>query len=72
MASIDGARLIPLGSLMQHIDSLPADREIIVHCKMGMRSARACEMLMARGFTRVRNVTGGIDAWLAEGHGVAL
>jgi sulfur-carrier protein adenylyltransferase/sulfurtransferase len=66
MARIDGARLIPLGSLMQHIDSLPGDREILVHCKMGMRSARACEMLMARGFTRVKNVTGGIDAWLAE------
>ena len=66
MARIDGARLIPLGSLMQHIDSLPSDREILVHCKMGMRSARACEMLMARGFTRVKNVTGGIDAWLAE------
>jgi adenylyltransferase/sulfurtransferase len=51
---------------MQHIDSLPTDREIFVHCKMGMRSARACEMLMARGFTRVANVAGGIDAWLAE------
>jgi adenylyltransferase/sulfurtransferase len=66
MANIEGARLIPLGSLMQHIDSLPTDREIYVHCKMGMRSARACEMLMARGFTRVANVAGGIDAWLAE------
>ncbi len=66
MANIEGARLIPLGSLMQHIDSLPTDREIFVHCKMGMRSARACEMLMARGFTRVANVAGGIDAWLAE------
>lgn len=66
MARIEGARLIPLGTLMEHINSLPSDRDIIVHCKMGMRSARACEMLMARGFTRVANVTGGIDAWLAE------
>ncbi len=72
MANIEGARLIPLGSLMQHIDSLPTDKEILVHCKMGMRSARACEMLMARGFTRVKNVAGGIDAWLAEEDGVAL
>ncbi|HSP42166.1 MAG TPA: rhodanese-like domain-containing protein, partial [Luteolibacter sp.] len=66
MARIEGARLIPLGTLMEHIESLPNDRDIIVHCKMGMRSARACEMLMARGFSRVKNVTGGIDAWLAE------
>ncbi len=64
MARIEGARLIPLGTLMEHIESLPADRDIIIHCKMGMRSARACEMLMARGFSRVRNVIGGIDAWL--------
>lgn len=69
MASIEGSRLIPLGSLMQHIDSLPTDREILVHCKMGMRSARAVEMLMDRGFTQVKNVTGGIDAWLAEENG---
>jgi adenylyltransferase/sulfurtransferase len=68
MCRIEGARLIPLGSLMQHLDSLPADREILVHCKMGMRSARAVEMLMARGFTRIKNVSGGIDAWLAEGN----
>jgi adenylyltransferase/sulfurtransferase len=66
MARIEGARLIPLGTLMEHIESLPQDRDIYVHCKMGMRSARACEMLMARGLTRVANVTGGIDAWLAE------
>jgi len=66
MARIEGARLIPLGTLTTHIDSLPQDRDIYVHCKMGMRSARAVEMLMARGFTRVANVTGGIDAWLAE------
>jgi len=66
MAHIEGARLIPLATLMEHIDSLPTDREILVHCKMGMRSARAVEMLMDRGFTRVKNVLGGMDAWLAE------
>jgi len=66
MVRIEGARLIPLGTLMEHAGSLPADRDIIIHCKMGMRSARACEMLMARGFTRVKNVLGGIDAWLEE------
>jgi len=66
MARIDGARLIPLAELMEHVDHLPTDRDIIIHCKMGMRSARACEMLMDRGYTRVKNVLGGIDAWLEE------
>lgn len=66
MAKIEGARLIPLATLMEHIDSLPTDCDIFVHCKMGMRSARAVEMLIDRGFTRVKNVLGGIDAWLSE------
>lgn len=66
IANIEGARLIPLATLMEHISSLPQDREILVHCKSGMRSARAVEMLMAHGFTDVKNVLGGIEAWLAE------
>jgi sulfur-carrier protein adenylyltransferase/sulfurtransferase len=65
-AHIRQARLIPLATLMEHVESLPKDRDIYVHCKMGMRSARAVEMLAARGFTRVKNVSGGIDSWLAE------
>ena len=65
-AHIRQARLIPLATLMEHAESLPKDRDIYVHCKMGMRSARAVEMLAARGFTRVKNVSGGIDSWLAE------
>lgn len=66
MSRIDGARLMPLGTLMNQVDALPKDRDIIIHCKMGMRSARACEMLMSYGFSRVKNVIGGIDAWLEQ------
>lgn len=63
MSRIEGARLIPLGTLPGQVDNLPTDKDIYIHCKMGMRSARAVEFLMERGFTRVANVTGGIDAW---------
>ncbi|MDP3848922.1 MAG: molybdopterin-synthase adenylyltransferase MoeB [Luteolibacter sp.] len=66
MNHIAGARLIPLDTLMEQIGTLPSDRDILVHCRSGMRSARAVEMLMARGFTRVKNVLGGIDAWLDD------
>ncbi len=66
IARIEGARLIPLRSLPEMITSLPADCDIYVHCKSGMRSARAVEMLLERGFTRAKNVAGGIDAWLSE------
>jgi len=65
-ASIAGSRLIPLKSLADQLGSLPRDREIHVHCKSGMRSAKAVRMLLDRGFTRVKNVEGGIDAWLKE------
>lgn len=66
MANIDGARLIPLATLPDRINELPTDQDIYIHCKMGMRSARAVEFLMDRGFTRVANVSGGIDAWLND------
>jgi molybdopterin/thiamine biosynthesis adenylyltransferase/rhodanese-related sulfurtransferase len=66
VAHIEESRLIPLQTLPEHIDSLPRDREILIHCKAGGRSARAVQYLLEQGFTRVKNVTGGIDAWLAE------
>ncbi len=66
IARIDGSKLIPLKTLPDHLDSLPKDREILVHCKSGGRSAKAIQFLLDHGFTRVKNVSGGIDAWLAE------
>ena len=66
VANIPQARLIPLATLPDQLGSLPRDREIYVHCKMGGRSARAVQFLLDQGFTQVSNVKGGIDAWLAE------
>lgn len=66
VAHIEAARLIPLQTLPSQLESLPKDREILVHCKMGGRSARAVEFMLAHGFTDVKNVAGGMDAWLAE------
>jgi adenylyltransferase/sulfurtransferase len=63
-ASIEGARLIPLGTLAENLADLPRDQDIYVHCKMGGRSARAVQLMLDHGFTRVWNVSGGIDAWL--------
>ncbi len=66
VAHIPGARLVPLGTLSDELESLPADREIYIHCKSGGRSARAVRLLREHGFTRVKNIAGGIDAWHAE------
>lgn len=60
---IPQAKLIPLQTIPTHAPSLPKDTEIIIHCKAGMRSARACEYLMSLGFENVTNVTGGMDAF---------
>lgn len=65
-ASIPGSRLIPLKTLPDALDTLPRDKDIFVHCKSGGRSGRAVKVLLDRGYTRVKNVAGGIDAWLAE------
>lgn len=67
VAHIPEARLIPLGefpSILPELEAKGHDHEILIHCKSGMRSAHACEFLIQHGFTSVRNVAGGIDAWL--------
>lgn len=66
IARIEGSRLIPLRTLPDELGSLPTDCEILVHCKAGGRSAKAVQLLLSHGFTRVKNVAGGMDAWLAE------
>ncbi|HEU0123706.1 MAG TPA: molybdopterin-synthase adenylyltransferase MoeB [Bryobacteraceae bacterium] len=63
ICKIDKAKLIPLGDLPKRLDELDKNADIVMHCKMGGRSAKACDLLRASGFTRVRNMTGGILAW---------
>jgi sulfur-carrier protein adenylyltransferase/sulfurtransferase len=55
--------LIPLGDLPKRMGELDASREIVAHCKMGGRSAKAVALLKQAGFNRVSNLTGGITAW---------
>jgi adenylyltransferase/sulfurtransferase len=61
--TIPGALLIPLATLPERLAELPADREILVHCKAGGRSARAVKFLHESGFPQAVNVEGGINAW---------
>ena len=62
ICSIPTAKLIPLGTLPQRLDELDRDIEIVAHCKSGMRSAKAVDLLNKSGF-RARNMKGGILAW---------
>ena len=66
-AKIEGAKLIPLGELMKRMDEIDQGRETVLHCKMGMRSARAVEALQQAGFKgELKNLKGGITAWSNE------
>lgn len=58
-----GGHLIPLNDLPKRVGELDASREIVVHCKMGGRSAKAADFLRQSGFGRVHNLAGGISAW---------
>jgi adenylyltransferase/sulfurtransferase len=67
-ARIPGARPMPLAGLEVRIAELEAwrGRPVVIHCHHGGRSRKACELLLARGFERVENLAGGIDAWSAQ------
>lgn len=63
---LEGARLIPLNTLPHHIDSLPAEQEIVVYCHHGQRSLYATAYLHQNGLRDAKNLAGGIDQWAAE------
>src|ERR1700749_4648491 len=58
-----GGYLIPLNDLPNRVNELDSSRDIVVHCKMGERSAKAVAFLQQAGFKKVNNLAGGITAW---------
>ena len=66
IARIPGARLIPLGDFPAALPTLDSARDIVVHCRSGVRSAKAVRQLQAAGFKRVWNLAGGILRWSEE------
>lgn len=63
IAKLDNSTLIPLGTLPQSLDKLDKNSEIIAYCHHGMRSGDATGFLLQQGFSNVKNLIGGIDAW---------
>jgi sulfur-carrier protein adenylyltransferase/sulfurtransferase len=61
---IAGATLIPLGEVPRRYAELDPDEEMVVHCKMGGRSAKAADFLRSVGFKKVLNLKGGILDWI--------
>ena len=63
-----GAENIPLGLLMSSIDDLEEykEEEIVVHCRSGRRSEAAKQILAQHGFSKARNLLGGMEEWKAK------
>ena len=66
LAQFPEAMHVPLAQVPEKVRDLPTDRLIVLACHRGARSMRALEFLKGKGFTRLRNLSGGIDAWSRE------
>lgn len=65
---IPDSTLIPLEELSRRLSEIPQDREIIVVCRTGNRSAQGRNILLAAGYTQVTSMAGGLTQWRAEGY----
>lgn len=63
---IPGSTLIPLNDLPQRLAELEGYKDMVVHCKSGVRSAKAVKLLHEAGFSDAKNLRGGILAWIDE------
>ncbi len=67
MQAIEGSYLIPIQELGYRLEELPKDKEIVVYCRTGNRSAHACSYLAGMGY-HVKNLEGGILTWSMAGN----
>jgi adenylyltransferase/sulfurtransferase len=63
ICNIPGSKLIPLGELPARLSELDSADDIVLHCKVGGRSAKALRILQDAGFRKLSNLQGGIQAW---------
>lgn len=66
MCNLPNAVLIPVDQLQQRLNEVERERDIVVYCRSGVRSAHAAQVLRLAGYKRVRNLLGGIMRWAQE------
>ncbi|WP_440950268.1 MBL fold metallo-hydrolase [Methanosphaerula subterraneus] len=64
---IEGSQHSYIGQLPAHLDTLPRDRLIVIHCDVGYKGSLGASILVARGFSRVVNLLGGFGGWMKAG-----
>ena len=63
---VEGSQHIPIGELLGRLPEIPTDREVVVVCRVGSRSAQVAAYLGQQGYDMV-NLTGGLEAWVDAG-----
>ena len=64
---IPGALFIPMSEIQARLSEVPTDKTVIVQCRSGNRSSQVTDYLQQQGFTNIRNMAGGLNAWQAAG-----
>jgi len=67
---VTGADHIFVGTIGQHLEKISRDKQVVIHCQAGDRSAIAASILAKNGFTNVKNFSGGMKEWLSKGQPV--
>jgi rhodanese-related sulfurtransferase len=68
---IPGATLIPLADLPNRLKDVPKDREVVVVCRSGNRSAQGRDILLNAGYKQVTSMAGGVTQWQSQGLPIA-
>jgi len=63
---VAGGKHIPIREIPARLDEIPKDRQVLILCHHGGRSARVTQFLRSAGWDNVTNVAGGIDAWALQ------
>jgi rhodanese-related sulfurtransferase len=66
LCRIEGAKLIPMGTIPANLQALDTDDEVICYCHHGMCSLDVAVWLRGQGVARAKSLSGGIDRWSAE------
>jgi len=64
---VEGSAHIPMSGLLGRLDEIPKDREVLVVCRVGARSAQVAAYLRQHGWDDVRNLDGGLVEWVRAG-----
>ncbi len=68
---IPGVTLIPMGEIPARLEEIPTDKEVIVTCRSGNRSAQVANFLRQNGLENIHNMSGGIIDWESAGYEVS-